>query len=335
MIKRITSAIAGLSIIFSVVSPVAGVSAAYTSLEAANKLATFGVIVDQSSNPANYRLGDTISRKEMAKVTMNLSSSDVTNSCQEIFSDLPSSDWGCKYAEAGLSLGFFASNSEFRPNDDISKWEALKFIMQARGLEKGNDSDFRKAYVDAAVEAGIATYFSDYNTAITRGQIFIWAAEALELEEDDDDDLLSDLLGNLDPDDEDDEDMDDDKDTTDPFLPVVNTLTVSLSPETPGSSTVPKSVSGLPVARFDFTAGSEDVTVTSLTVKRRGLSDKDTLDSLAVFVDGIRGSKGRNDSLENNTEALLTLANQGLVIQAGETKTLTIVADTGDDDSIE
>jgi len=73
LLKKVTSAVAGLAIVFSIVSPIAGVSAAYTSLEAANKLATLGVIVDQSSNPVDYRLGDTITRREMLKVMANLS----------------------------------------------------------------------------------------------------------------------------------------------------------------------------------------------------------------------------------------------------------------------
>ena len=305
LVKKITSAVAGLAVVFSIVSPIAGVSAAYTSLEAANKLATLGVIVDQSANPADYRLGDTISRREMAKVTMNLSGSDVTDSCQGSFSDLPSSDWGCKYAEAGLSEGFFAANSNFRADANISKWEALKNVMKARNIEKGTDADFRKAYVDAAVEAGVADSFSDYDTAATRGQIFIWAVEAVDLEEEDDD-LLGDILGVLDE--EEDEETIEEEETTNTVVSGSSTLTVSLSPETPDAATIPGGVNGLPVASFDFTAGSEDVTVNQITVKRRGLSDSDTLESIAVFTDLGRASNGKNDNQENDTEAQLNLS---------------------------
>lgn len=324
LVKKITSAVAGLAVVFSIVSPIAGVSAAYTSLEAANKLATLGVIVDQSANPADYRLGDTISRREMAKVTMNLSGSDVTDSCQGSFSDLPSSDWGCKYAEAGLSEGFFAANSNFRADANISKWEALKNVMKARNIEKGTDADFRKAYVDAAVEAGVADSFSDYDTAATRGQIFIWAVEAVDLEEEDDD-LLGDILGVLDE--EEDEETIEEEETTNTVVSGSSTLTVSLSPETPDAATIPGGVNGLPVASFDFTAGSEDVTVNQITVKRRGLSDSDTLESIAVFTDLGRASNGKNDNQENDTEAQLNLSDGWVVVRAGETRTLNLVVD--------
>ena len=89
LFKKVTSAVAGLAIVFSVVSPIAGVSAAYTSLDAANKLATIGVIVDQSSNPADYRLGDTLTRREHVKIAMNLASCqavEVVDTCNGSFS---------------------------------------------------------------------------------------------------------------------------------------------------------------------------------------------------------------------------------------------------------
>jgi hypothetical protein len=180
LVKKVTSAIAALTIVFSVVSPAAGVSAAYTEVEAANKLATLGVIVDQSANPSEYRLGDTISRREMLKVMMKLSSVEVTDTCEGKFADLPSSDWGCKYAEAALANGFIAANANFRPDDNVSKAEALKMVMQARGISKGSNSDWRAAYVEAAVEAGVAMSFSDYDTAAERGTIFVWAVNAVE-----------------------------------------------------------------------------------------------------------------------------------------------------------
>jgi hypothetical protein len=34
---------------------------------------------------------------------------------------MPSSDWGCKYAEAGLKASFFAANAKFNPTANISK----------------------------------------------------------------------------------------------------------------------------------------------------------------------------------------------------------------------
>ena len=327
LLKKVTSAVAGLAIVFSIVSPIAGVSAAYTSLEAANKLATLGVIVDQSSNPVDYRLGDTITRREMLKVAANLSGVTVTDTCSGSFADLSSSDWGCKYAEALLANGMIAANTNYRPDDLVSKAEGLKLVFTARGLERNANSDWRAGYVEAAVEMGVAaSAFTNYDMAADRGQIFVWAVNAIDADEasSEEDDLLGDLLGDLGGD-----DMDDTP--TEPATPTTPTgngdLMVSLSPSTPAALTIPGGVNGLPVASFDFTAGSSDVTVTQLTVKRRGLSDDKTLDSLAVFSDEGRASNEKNDNQDNDTEAQLNLSNGGVVVKAGETRTLSIVVD--------
>ena len=131
LLKKVTASVAALAVVLSIVSPVVGVKAADASVDAANRLAALGVIVDSSANPSEYKLDSTISRREMLKVMMNLSSVEVTDTCEGKFSDLPKSDWGCKYAEAALKAGFIAANSKFRPADRVSKAEALKMVMQA------------------------------------------------------------------------------------------------------------------------------------------------------------------------------------------------------------
>lgn len=336
--KKITSAVAGLSVVFSIVSPVAWVSAAYSQVEAANKLASLNVIVDQSANPANYRLWDSITRREMAKITLNLSWDQVEDTCQGLYSDLQPGDWGCKYAEAGWSKWFFASNTNFRPDDNISKWESLKMVMLSRGLEKSDDADFRKGYVDWALEAWLITQsFMDYDTPATRGWIFLSGAEAVEPSSDmSDDDILSDILWDLTDLDNTDDNTNSGDDTTD-WMDDSNTSTnngtnslwVTLSPNTPASATVPAWANGIKIAAFDFTAGSEDVTVSSLLVKRRGLWDKDTITSLAVYTSEGRASNNKNDNQNNDTEANLNLDGGWIVVNAWETKTLWIVADLG------
>jgi hypothetical protein len=45
--------------------------------------------------------------------------------------------------------GIFSLNENFRPNDPVTKIEALKMIMQARGINKSNNSDWKIAYVEA------------------------------------------------------------------------------------------------------------------------------------------------------------------------------------------
>lgn len=169
--KKVTSAVLTSAIVLTTAGSTAGVNAALMNqIDAANTLANQNVIVDQSTNPSAYRLADTIQRKEALKVMMKLSDKTVSQgACTSPFADIKDTDWACKYAVAALNAGFIAKNATFRPDDNVSKIEALKMVMKARGIEKDTTaSDWRAGYVNAAVNAKIAESFSDYNTAATR-----------------------------------------------------------------------------------------------------------------------------------------------------------------------
>lgn len=321
-VKKVTSTVAALAIVFSIVSPIAGVSAAFTSLESANKLSTLGVIVDKSTNPADYRLGDNLPRKEGVKVMMNISSITVVDNCAGKFADLFTTNWACKYAETALANGMVAANATFSPDRLLSKIEALKMVFQGRDLERMDNADWRAGYVAAAVEMGVAdAAFTDYDTAVTRGQYFIWAANAIDAEDTAvEDDLLCAILGTCEDDEEDD-------DTGTGVVVGDGELEVSLSPLTPAAATIPGRANGITAAKFDFTAGDSDVTVTQISIKRTGLSDKDTLESLAIFTAEGRVSNAKSDNQENDTVAQINLDNGGVVVPAGKTVTLSVVVD--------
>ncbi len=327
-VKKATSTVAALAVVFSIVSPIAGVSAAYTSLEAANELSTLGVIVDKSANPADYRLGDNLPRKEGVKVMMNLSSITVEDNCAGKFSDLPASDWACKYAETALANGMVAGNATFGPDRLLSKVEALKMVFQGRDLERNDNADWRAGYVEAAVEMGVAdASFSDYDTPVTRGQFFIWAANAVAADDvAGEDDLLCAILGTCEEEGTDEEGTDEETGTGEVVV-VGGDLEVTLSPMSPKATTIPGSSNGLRVAAFDLTAGDSDVTVTQVSLKRSGLSDKDTLDTIALFTSEGRVSNAKSDNQENNTVAQINLDNGGLVVKAGKTVTLYAAVD--------
>lgn len=324
--KKATSAVAALSIVFSIVSPLAGVSASYTSLEAANKLATLGVIVDQSANPADYRLGDTISRREATKVMIQASDVMLDESCTGQFSDLSAPDWGCKYAESALAAGMVAANPTFRPDANVSKIEALKMAFQARDLERYESSDWRVGYVDAAVDMGLTEAFTDYDAPATRGQVFVWIAAAIDAtmedDEDDLDDLLCAILGTCE-DDEDTVDPTDPTTPTDPIVVVGGDVMVSLNPMSASAQTVPNS--GLvPFGKFDVTAGDSDASISAITLKREGLSMRQDIRRVYFERNGTRVSSRANVTVDNTV--LLTFS-PALVVRAGQTVTLDLVVE--------
>ncbi len=332
LFKKATASIALVALVSSVFST--GVSANSSSqIEAANALAAKGFINTQA-DAADYNLNQNVLRQEIAKVAANMAGIEANTTCNGSFADVSATTpntWACGYVEALLDAGAISANTNFRPEDNISKSEAVKMVLEAAGYEGiyTNASNWQEEVVAFAVDKGIVASFTNYNTPATRGFIFEAGNDAIvsmETVAEETCDEISQLLGLC----GDETTMEDTTtDTTDTTVVVSsnNVLTVELSPETADAATIPGAISGLAVASFDFTAGSEDTTVTSLIVKRKGLSNADTLTGLAAFTSEGRISKAKNDSQENNTEATLTLDNGGIVIKAGETITLTIVAD--------
>lgn len=326
-VKKVTSAVAGLAVVFSMVSPIAGVSAAYSALDAANELATIGVIVDQSANPSAYRLGDTTSREELSKIIANLGGLTVTPG-ESVYADVDFAPWAEKYAKALNEAGYAASNEFFNPKNNATKIEALKWVMEARGIATGTGDNWMEARVNGAVEAGIATAFTDYNADASRGQVFIWAAEAVKATDDSatDDDLLCSILGNC--------DKDEDKDETpsEPTTPVVdgdNKVEVSLSPLSPTAGVVAAGKDRTPFLAIDVTAGSSDVTLDEITLGYVGLSSASDFENLKVYLGNDQITKQDSKRFDSDKEAELTFEND-TVIQAGKTQTLVIAGKVTD-----
>lgn len=148
---------------------------AYTqhNIQSANYIASKGIINDNSYTPINYNLDYNITRREMLKVMMNLSGKEVIDRCLWAFSDVWVNDWGCKYAEAAILEWFIATNTYFRPDDNITQIEALKMIMQAIWMKRDNNDDWRAGYVSkASREKIIDDNYLDYNKSAVRGWIF-------------------------------------------------------------------------------------------------------------------------------------------------------------------
>lgn len=346
LVKKVTASVAALSIVMSIVSPVVGVKADDASVAAANRLAALGVIVDNSSNPAKYNLDGSITRREMLKVMMNLSSVEVSDTCEGKFADLKSSDWGCKYAEAALKAGFIAANTNFRPNDLVSKSEALKMVMQAKGLAKKEGvTPWQKAYVEAWVEAGITTAFSDYTSVAKRSMVIVTADAASTTTSGDvadgSDDLdLGDIFGN--------------GTTTGSSTGVTSSgtttdttgsvstgtttvvgngdLELSLNPASPTSGTQIPKAGTVRFAKVDFTAASSDVSLNSVELKKTGLATVDS-NTKVWFEKAWKRVSGRAGfTSEGNVVVSFAPA---YVVKAGSTETLDLYVELDTDSGVD
>lgn len=152
---------------------------AYTNndINSANFLAEKWIINDHSTYVLDYNLNDFITRREMLKVMMNLSWKTLTENCTWVFSDMNMQDWGCKYAESALREWYIAKNQTFRPDDLVTQIEALKMIMQAKGIIQDKTSDWRVWYVSSAQKNNIISEnYLDYNLRALRSWIFTSSA---------------------------------------------------------------------------------------------------------------------------------------------------------------
>ena len=139
-------------------------------------------IIAARDDDSEYRVGNTITRREMLKVMMNISGKAIPETCgtSHSFSDLDKSDWGCKYADAAIKAWYIAKNAAYRPNDNVSRVEVLKMIMKAKNIEREENSDWKLWYVNTAYNEGILeNKFTNYDSAAIRGWIFVIVQDAI------------------------------------------------------------------------------------------------------------------------------------------------------------
>ncbi len=156
---------------------------ALSQIDAANYLAEKSIIKDHRSQPTNFNLNMSITRQETLKVIMKLSGKQVADNCDGTFADVKSG-WGCKYIEAALREWYIAANTNFRPNDLITKTEVAKLVLKAKDIDKiKKTNNWQKDYMDTLVHYGlIEQAYSDYNTNATRGWIFSIVTATLQKE---------------------------------------------------------------------------------------------------------------------------------------------------------
>ncbi len=360
LLKKVASTAALVVLASSIVAT--GVANAYSpeELAAANNLAAQDIINDHSSNPAGYALDQYVLRQEIAAVARGIAGIAKKATCDNEFADVSATNpntWACYTVEALRDAGKIAANPLFRPEDNITKAEALGMVVKAAcddqyAYDASKGTTWQEQVRDFAVAKGIVSTFSDFNALATRGFAFEAGNNAMTacktVAENPNPDNgegheFEDLLCQLDPSScqttpentsgsQTPNPSASGSETPNPSAsgsetPATTIASVELASDTPAWATIPGWVTGVAVAKYTFTAGSEDLTINTLVLKRRGLSDKDTLTGLAAFTDEGRVSHSKDDSQENDTEATLTLLNGWVVVPAGTSKTITIVAD--------
>ena len=106
-------------------------------IDNATFLAEQGIIVKQS-NETKYRLDDTITRAEVVGIALKIKGTGLPNDyfCKNYFSDVKfvsfsNDQWICRAVELAADNSLITrSNAKFRPQDRITRTEALAIIMK-------------------------------------------------------------------------------------------------------------------------------------------------------------------------------------------------------------
>lgn len=332
LFKKVTSAISVGAILASTVGT-SIVAAASGFLPYAEALADAGIIT-KSSTEVGYRLADNALRQEVAGMMMALNKATYPAdfACAGKFVDVSATkpnSWACKVVETALSGGLIATNSSFRPEDNITRSEALAMILKGQGIEipTATGSSFNDVTVawqvnvsEVALAKKIISSNASFrpNALVTRGELFVMAANTAGLEIASDDLDLDDLFG----DDTSTSTGTTSTGTTGDTGTVVKAgdLAITLSPSSPSSVDLPASAEGVAVAAFDLTAGSADISVNAIKLTRKGLGASNAVSDVALFANGTRVSKAKSfNSSDDTADVVLS---PSLVIKAGSTVTL-------------
>lgn len=159
-----------------------------TNLQHANTLWKLWIIVDHSSNPSLYELDKNILRQEIAWVIVNLSCLPKKSYCDNEFKDVSATNpnnWACYSVETLLDAKVIAANPNYRPEEDISKAEALWMIVKAvykneYTYNPNSKYTWQEQVVSFAVSKKIVEPFTDFDKKVDRTFIFEVAYKAIE-----------------------------------------------------------------------------------------------------------------------------------------------------------
>ena len=296
-------------------------AATYNDLSAANKLATAGIVVDHSANPAEYRLADNVLRQEAigvaGKVSGIIPNTPVSSySCMNKFSDI-SEAWVCRAAELGVQAGLVnGNNTKFRPRDNVSRYEALLWAIKSNGISISDTSV--SGVVARAIETQILSASVNATVAATRGEVFRYNAYAMDYKAaNSNGNGNNDILCLLDP----------------SFCgnnggTVVNgNVTVGTSAANPGVMTIATGTAHNTVLAFNVSnSSSAAANVTGLRLTKTGYFSTTNVSGISVFdANGVRHGNVVT-TLGSNGVAIMTFPTEPIQVAAGQTVTIFVKA---------
>lgn len=188
MNKRIIWVLLLLSL--TITSTFAVVEQKDSMIDAANSLATRWIINNHSWDTENYKLYDNVLRQEIAAVARWVAWLEKKAKCDNIFADLSSTKpntWACVNVEPLVDNNLISKNTNFRPEDKITKAESIAMLIKAiwfgYTLNTNSTKSWQQQVVEYAVSKWVVENFTDYDTPATRWWIFKVADTTIKTDE--------------------------------------------------------------------------------------------------------------------------------------------------------
>jgi|GEM_PF-1757546 len=263
-----------------------------------------------------------VNRAEVAKMVVLASGLQADPSKTSNFSDVSATAWDGKmkeYIDIAFAHGVvsgYGNTGKFGPNDPVTRAQLAKMVGNAFGLAAYDPAE--ATFPDLGTEQWIIDAVETaYHWSVVNGlkngnfapNVPIIRADAAV--------MINNALTPV------------ERTAETPEAPACTDceLEVNLSDETPAGDNVPAGANVM-VAGWDFEAGSDDVTVTGLTVTHGGVGGTDDVVGLVLKdEDGNRISKVKT-SINSDDQTSFSMIGGGFVIPEGETKTIFLMITT-------
>lgn len=332
ILRKVTSLVSATAVAAVALGSSMTALAASEFAEYADALATAGVINTQSAE-SGYRLGDNITRAEMAKIALKISEGTEVTPTGKVFSDVSVDNSLAGAIEAAAEAGIVSkANAKFRPNDLVTRAEMVKMLMAAKGVEPtdvsagfedlGSTDATLAGYINAAAAEGYIATGASFrpNATATRGEAFKVAAGVAGLLDGGD---IGDIFGSGSTS----TGTTSTGTTTTPVVVKAGALGVALNPASAANGTQVPMAGIIRFAVVDFTAGSADISLNSVELKKAGLATVSSSNKVWFEKNGLRVSGKASFTSEGNVVISFAPA---YVVKAGSTESIDLYVELKD-----
>ncbi len=292
--------------------------------EAIEALATDGVIGGYGNG--TFGPNDKMSRAQLAKVIVGAFDLDTSAaaSYDTGFTDLPTGDLALfvkAAAQLGIMTGYADGTNRFGSNDPVERQDLAVVLHRVLGLTEMTDGGPHFPDVDdgAYYYGAVETMWwyqvvNGYNNGkFGTGDEVIRADATL---------MIYRATGTLTLRDVTEEPTEPDEETSSD-----GTLVVELSEDTPDGETLPDKATSVAMASWDFSAEGDDVELDSLVVHQNSIGSLASSHNVYLYEGSTRLTNG---SAVNTSTRDVTFNNLNLAIEKGDTRTITVRMDVGD-----